>query len=380
MMGGLAASRLQSVIARSEAVTSFTTDMGTEMGLADVVAPTYRAALPPWLYPEAHGARVLPDHVDSDDGTVHIDEEMQSKRVFPRAMVVAGVLHITHNLSLKMDRHMQLWDWWLSGLQALVTLLHYKHNREAFIERCVNDPVVKGHRTLRSGVGTTADWRWNTVDPIVKKLLLMQPILQANFKASKMTGIKSDSEGEVEGEKREKVGKLNPTKVESTIKSSLWWAFALMIHTLHKLLTRFQEWCESCPCHWSPNMFDEENLRTWTKRCRMLGIYNVEGPNVPCPLGGLRAAELAAGEWRSLFHELADVCLQEILASAAFVDMQDMFKVTQDWERGKTTIFGQLELKLRYWESLPWIFAGLVHNDDGVARAIARKSQTCGMP
>ena len=96
MMGGLAASRLQSVIARSEAVTSFTTDMGTEMGLADVVAPTYRAALPPWLYPEAHGARVLPDHVDSDDGTVHIDEEMQSKRVFPKAMVVAGVLHITH--------------------------------------------------------------------------------------------------------------------------------------------------------------------------------------------------------------------------------------------------------------------------------------------
>ena len=94
---------------------------------------------------------------------------------------------------------------------------------------------------------------------------------------------------------------------------------------------------------------------------------------MPCPLGGLRAAELAAGEWRSLFHELADVCLQEILASTVFVEMQDMFKVAQDWERGKTTIFGQLELKLRYWESLPWIFAGLVHNDDGVARAIARK-------
>lgn len=380
MIGGLAASRLQSVIARSEAVTSFTTDMGTEMGLADVVAPTYRAALPPWLYPEAHGARVLPDHVDSDDGTVDIDEEMQSKRVFPRAMVVAGVLHITHNLSLKMDRHMQLWDWWLSGLQALVTLLHYKHNREAFIERCVKGTFFVGHHTLRSGVGTTADWRWNTVEPIVKKLLLMQPVLRATFKASKMTGGKSDSEGEVEGEKRDKVGKLNPTKVESTIKSSLWWAFTLMIHTLHRLLTRFQGWCESCPCHWSPDIFDEEHLRTWIKRCRELGIYDVEGPTVPCPLGGLRAAEFAAGEWRSVFHELAAVCLQEILASAEFVDMQDVTKVTQDWERGKQTIFGQLELKLRYWECLPWIFAALVHNDDGVARAIARKSQSCGMP
>ena len=108
-----------------------------------------------------------------------------------------------------------------------------------------------------------------------------------------MTGIKSDSEGEVEGDNRDKVGKLNPTKVESTIESSVWWAFTLMTLTLHRLLTRFQEWCESCPCHWSPNMFDEEHLRTWTKRCRELGIYDVEGPNVPCPLGGLRAAELA---------------------------------------------------------------------------------------
>ena len=170
------------------------------------------------VIPRSSWCEGLPDHVDSDDGTVHIDEEMQSKRVFPRAMVVAGVLHITHNLSLKMVRFMQLWDWWLSGLQALVTLLHYKHNREAFIKRCVNGTFVKGHRTLRSGVGTTADWRWNTVEPIVKKRLLMQPVLQATFKAPKMTGIKSDSEGEVEGENRDKVGKLNPTKVESTIK------------------------------------------------------------------------------------------------------------------------------------------------------------------
>ena len=81
-----------------------------------------------------------------------------------------------------------------------------------------------------------------------------------------------------------------------------------------------------------------------------------------------------------MFHELAAVCLQEIPASAEFVDMQDVLNMTQDWERGKQTIFGQLELKLRYWECLPWIFAALVHNDDGVARAIARKSQSCGMP
>ena len=371
MMGGLAASRLQSVIARSEAVTSFTTDMGTEMGLADGVAPSYRSALPPWLHPEAHGARVLPDD-DDHDHRVDLDEEMQSKRVFPFAMVIPGVLHIAHTLSLKMDKHMQLWEWWLSGLQALVTLLHYKHNRQAFLERCVKGTPFERHRTLQSGVATTTDWRWNTVEPIVSSMLKMQAVLRATFKASKMKGIKSDSEGEDQGAQREKVGKLNPTKVESTVKSSLWWAFALMIHMLHRLLTRFQQWCESCPCHWSPDIFDEEQLRTWSTRCRELGISNVEGPSVPCPLGGLRAAELAAGEWRSVFHELSTVCLQEILAECEFVDMQDVGKVTQDWERGQETIFGQLEVKLHFWECLPWRFAALAHNDLGVARAIPR--------
>ena len=122
-----------------------------------------------------------------------------------------------------------------------------------------------------------------------------------------MSGVKSDSEGEDQGAGREKVGKLNPTKVESTVKSHLWWTFALMLHMLHRLLTRFQQWCESCPCHWSPDIFDETQLRTWSTRCRELGISDVEVPSVPCPLGGLRAAELVAGEWRSVFDELSSV-------------------------------------------------------------------------
>ena len=64
MMGG--PDRLASVIRRAASIVSFTTDLGTEMGLSDVVAPSVRAALPPWIYPAAHGARVQAD--DGDDG------------------------------------------------------------------------------------------------------------------------------------------------------------------------------------------------------------------------------------------------------------------------------------------------------------------------
>ena len=99
------------------------------MRLSDAVSPSYRSALPPWLHPEAHGARVLPDD-DDHDHRVDLDEDMQSKRVFPWAIAIEGVSHITHNLSFNIDKRMQIWGWWLSELKALVILLHYKHNRQ----------------------------------------------------------------------------------------------------------------------------------------------------------------------------------------------------------------------------------------------------------
>ena len=79
-------------------------------------------------------------------------------RVFPRAVVSPGILHISHNLLINVDKHMKFWDEFLSGLQAVVTLLHYKDYREAFIERCVKGTAFDSTRSgLNSGLPTTSD-------------------------------------------------------------------------------------------------------------------------------------------------------------------------------------------------------------------------------
>ena len=356
MMGN--PNRFASVVKRCSCVVSFTTDLGTEAGLADVVVPSLRSALPAWIDPAAHGIAVLP----ADPNEVAADaegEQLSSLRVCLHAVIVPGVLHISHNLSLRMDRHMKGWTEWLSGLQAVVTLLHYKDNRVMFLELCVRGTAFdRAKSDLHSGVPTTTDWRWNTIVHIVAKLLPLKPVLRSTFKASKMTKAEdADEQGEEPEVQREKVGKLNPRKIESTAKNPQRWAFTLMIHLLHSVLNRFQQWAESCACHWSPSEFGSSDLALWARRCNLIGVSGNEGPFYDCSCKGMRAPECAAGDWREVFQEVFELSLEKLLAVMDDVDMDNIDTVVQDFEEGKKLICAQLEMKLQPWSVLPWKFA-----------------------
>ena len=58
--------RMDRLMVLAQSVVSFTTDLGVESGMADAVSPSIKAALPPWIFPAAHGARVLPASDDED--------------------------------------------------------------------------------------------------------------------------------------------------------------------------------------------------------------------------------------------------------------------------------------------------------------------------
>ena len=373
--GGDAPARLGSVLRLAGSVVAFTTDMGTEMGLADVHVPSMKAALPPWLFPAAHGARVLPVDGDADGGDEGLDAAAGSRRAFPVALVSPGMLHIIHNLSLRMDRHMAYWSDWLSGLQSLVTLLHYREHRELFINRCVRGTAFDHRRSgLHAGVPTTTEWRWNTVQAIVDKLLPLKTALQTTFRASLMGGCEQH-EDEEEDAHRDKVGKLNPAKVQATVRSSFWWSFTVMISMLHRVLTNFQQWVEGCVCHFLPNLVLKEQIQEWVQQCRRFGTSEHDGPFFQCPMAGLRGPELASCEWISVFDEIAAACLESTLAGCDGVDMDEIGPIAADFEEGKKQVYGQLQLKLQCWSCLPWKFAGLGHYDAVTALRVGREIQ-----
>lgn len=66
---------LEHLAASLACVVSFTTDVGTEMGLADFEAPSIRATMAPWMFPSRPARRVFP----ADDGRGDVDGDSQEE-------------------------------------------------------------------------------------------------------------------------------------------------------------------------------------------------------------------------------------------------------------------------------------------------------------
>jgi hypothetical protein len=98
-------------------VCSFTTDLGTEVGIADYKTPSLSAVLPPWCHtPSHHG-------LQSDMGDPEIEQAGELESVWPNALVFPGILHIIDNCLLDVDQHMPMWSNWLEGLKSIMKLL-----------------------------------------------------------------------------------------------------------------------------------------------------------------------------------------------------------------------------------------------------------------
>lgn len=273
--------RLRTMIGDLANVIAFTSDMGTELGLAEFQVPCIRAAMAPWMFPEQHGHPVLP--VDEGLADANADDDadcdpMQERPVFPRALVIPGVLHIFHNLSWKIDDSMPSFKKWLDGMKSVVTLMHYKQNREKFIDTCVRGSVFDTPRSpVNAGLPSTTDWRWGSIVHVVTMVLPLKNVLQGTFDVSAMTDKPLPVDQQYDAaSSREREGKLNLHLIRDTVNSGWWWAFTHMIETLHKILADFQAWCEGCPCH-----YDVKHLKG-EARAEFARLQREAGFNLSC--------------------------------------------------------------------------------------------------
>lgn len=199
--------RMHGVLNVCNNIMSFTTDMGTELGLAEFEAKDLRSVLPSWL-----SGKATPDgRLFRDDGFI-ADEELDlprhTQRVFPSGLIVAGNLHIIHNLSWFSNSKLKSFSWFVDGLKHVVTLLHYRHHRERFIEHCVLTSPYRGSVGLfRKGVPLVTDWRWGSVVHIIELLIPLKFVLTHAFDARVFKAEDGeDLEGEGEANAKAKQG------------------------------------------------------------------------------------------------------------------------------------------------------------------------------
>ena len=406
--------RLLEAVLRS--VRSYTSDMGTEMGIPDFRCQDPQELLPPWhghfeeLQPDVDDAiddpasldfacdvaEKSPDLVcdvaelepeapllshaqsaqsDDDDGNGPFDD-LPFHSVMPGALTVSGLQHTIDNLTKEVHTQLEWWNEFHEHLKNFQGFFKIKEHRDRFIKTClVGTPHERHSWRFKRWSATLYEKRWHETVEFVRALMWRLKFLRLAWSEGKWyAGVDVAREG------ANRI--FDPHKMTQSLCSPLFAAYAEMILHVEEVVTGLTHWAEDCPCH---GRFLQHGRQ---ERKRLNNARGVRRAHVfkafthrrsVCPCSGLRAPELAADMLQDIFRALWDVHLSTFIVAAAMSNVgiltqADMQVLTNDLNLCQASMIYQLQIKLDYWQRLPWILVALAHVDEAVARRCCRKA------
>ena len=354
-------------------VCSFTTDLGTEVGIADYKTPSLSAVLPPWCHtPSHHG-------LQSDMGDPEIEQAGELESVWPNALVFPGILHIIDNCLLDVDQHMPMWSKWLEGLKSIMKLLCNKAETERYVETCVKGSAFEhwGHMLLKRRPPSIVNWRWSIVVKTLQALLPMKVFLKSTWSSAKYKGQGQELEGTRQPQRPcqpQSISELSPDLITQTLENSWWWDYGEMLFSVHTTVNQIGVWGERCPCHsWATHV--SAKRRYLIQRIHgSAGLDHAgDGLQFQCPMRGCRAPELARGKLQEALGTIADETAASLLLRLdPTTNPDERFAVINDFESAKMFAHAILEQKLDFLKHLPWALMGVAHWSPAEARAAAK--------
>ena len=156
------------------------------------------------------------------------------------------------------------------------------------------------------------------------------------------------------------------TAVTEAMSCSLFRQYIYMVYSVHKLLTNFESWLESCPCHEHLRHAEPSRKRKSAAQGRMPHEFSA------CPMRAKRSSELAAGAVDNLLSSLDRLSFQDLGADEVHLSEDDRSTLLQDFHYAKVFLRFGLSTKLQFWGRIPWKLCGLGHHFVSEARAAAR--------
>lgn len=373
-----------------ESLRGVCTDFGTEAGIANVEGIKVADVLPAWMSDAATG---LVSEEDTHRVLESEAEDACADCLLPNALPLPGLLHIFHNMTLGIHSHMTQYNAWLPGFRSVAALLHHPHLRKRLIATCMlGTPWAWLQIKLQHGIPKPALWRWGAVSAIIPKVLALKHLLQQVWNPTKFANPAGEAASEAQQREAEEGGEdpdFQQQLVTETLRSEQWWLYTTMLGKLAQFSEDMTHWAEGCACHsWlhRKNAVQEvdEAEEPLTARDHLvaarcsLRLTNGEGDgiNFQCPLAGQRAVELASGELWVFLETLSRNYIQEILSSNSCTDADAVQEVLDDFALGKSSMVEQLRIKLRCWQSLPWVLAALNSADAQHAREVAAEAMS----
>ena len=225
---------------------SITTDMGTELGLSDVIKGTFSE----W-FPEALRAV---HSIECDAGGDSVSAVAQESGpgpgmtafMFGRAIPVPGLLHVLDNATQQINqKSLKFWPRFENHLRCLCKLLCRRHSRDRFIRHCLEERSAPAHicAQFKHEFKSIVEWRWGTLFQVLRWLLPLRLSLRIWWSSEHYL------HGESIAAQRENADGVDAPFLTSTIASALFWTYCSMCLELQTVLEHIRFWAESCPCH-----------------------------------------------------------------------------------------------------------------------------------
>jgi hypothetical protein len=297
----------------------------------------------------------------TDDDRNRQQEDLAS--LFRYAIPVPGLLHILSNALQDVTSSLKCWPEYKVQLNNFSALLCNRSRLDLLVATCVDTVSHPLQREARSVFGrhlpTLRKQRWGSVIAFVGGMLRLWHLLCVFWDQTAFSG----HDGGLETDSVFDVALLT-----SSLGSPFFRAYSEMLQSLQDVVVEASVWAEGCPCHVVPHQTgkDRRSLKHADE------VRQTELGSGPCPLAGRRAPELAAGRLQDIIAGLASRHICGITARfGAQLDSKQCISLAADFETGRRRLEATLVVKLDHWRQLPWMMAGLAHDDVATARRLA---------
>ncbi|CAE7281754.1 unnamed protein product, partial [Symbiodinium microadriaticum] len=379
-------------------LASFTTDFGTEAGLAAMTAPGH--LLCPQLLSSAMGS--------IDEGEEGAQEEPLQDIDFRHAFQIPGGHHILHNLCQDVCDVLPGFKTYKHQMQAIAAFLGDKHIRDALQHKCFGEGIAFAYHALFDSFNAhLIDWRWQSLSDFLAAVEPLEEPLRRFWDVSMFvpkrpaaaSNARPDAEPEPVGDApavdaaqeedlneegaEASLGQQNVQAAESqveqlavrsvqaaasrglvracrfdeAVRDEKLWEYMAMLRILLRIPDLLLAWLQSCPCHGNCNA--REHDATGSSRST-----KAECPKHACIMKGRRAPELAAGF-------ISDFMTEKLEAAVTMYPAQS--ELYHDYVTGLKHISFLLQMKFSFWTRLPYALLALSHPTEDVARNSARR-------
>ena len=395
-------------------LVSFTTDLGVESGIPDFRLSCPVDLIPLWMrqpyelieadvlaevdgmLPARNVVDILPDdsawqdaQIEPDGGEGFMEPlvEQVGPAACPRvgksashdspnakrqlvpllkyAIPVPGLLHILSNALQDVTSTLKYWPEYKVQLNNLSAFLRHKSRLDLFVATCVepsrNPQRTEARTVFAKHLPTLHEQRWGSVTSFIGGMLRLWPMLCTFWDR----GAFAEHAGALEADSL-----FDAAALTSSLGDRFFRAYSEMLQSLQAVVVEASVWAEGCPCHPVPHQAgrDRRSLK------RVDDQRQAELASGPCPLAGRRAPELAAGRLQEIIAELASQQISSITSKHShLLDDNQCGMLVADFEIGRRHLEAILVVKLDHWRHLPWMLAGLAHDDQPTARSMANR-------